>query len=62
MVVPVTPLENPHRMVTRVKDGFRALPDRLILAATTTSLTPSRYPVLHPCYPRRSQLAHDYGG
>jgi hypothetical protein len=33
VVVPVTPLENPHRMVTRVKDGFRVLPDRSILAA-----------------------------
>jgi hypothetical protein len=41
MVVPVTPPENPHRMVTRAKDGFRVLPDRLILAATTTSSTPS---------------------
>jgi hypothetical protein len=44
MVVPVTPLENPHRMVTRVNDGFRVLPDRLIIAATTTSPTPSPIP------------------
>jgi hypothetical protein len=43
-VVPVTPPENPHRMVTRAKDGFRVLPDRLILAATTTSPTPSLIP------------------
>jgi hypothetical protein len=44
VVVPVTPPENPHRMVTRVKDGFRVLPDRLILTATTTSPTPSPIP------------------
>jgi hypothetical protein len=44
MVVPITPPENPHRMVTRAKDGFRVLPDRLILAATTTSPTPSSIP------------------
>jgi hypothetical protein len=44
VVVPVTPPENPHRMVTRAKDGFRVLPDRLILAATTTSPTPSPIP------------------
>jgi hypothetical protein len=44
-VVPVTTLENPHRMVTRVKDGFRVLPDRLILVATTTSPTPSPIPI-----------------
>jgi hypothetical protein len=43
-VVPVTPPENPHRMVTRAKDVFRVLPDRLILAATTTSSTPSLIP------------------
>jgi len=44
MVVPVTPSENPHRMVTRAKDGFRVLPDQLILAAMTTSPTPSPIP------------------
>jgi hypothetical protein len=27
VVVPVTPPENPHRMVTRVNDGFRVLSD-----------------------------------
>jgi hypothetical protein len=43
-VVPVTPPENLHRMVTWVKDGFRVLPDRLIFAATTTSPTPSLIP------------------
>jgi hypothetical protein len=44
VVVPVTPSENPHRMVTRAKNGFRVLPDRLILAAMTTSSTPSPIP------------------
>jgi hypothetical protein len=44
VVVPVTPPENPHRMVTQAKDGFHVLPDRLILAATTTSLTSSLIP------------------
>jgi hypothetical protein len=44
VVVPVTPPENPHRMVTRAKDGFRVLPDRLFLATMTTSPTPSPIP------------------
>jgi hypothetical protein len=44
VVVPITPPENPHRLVTRAKDGFRVLPDRLILAATATSPTPSLIP------------------
>jgi hypothetical protein len=43
-VVPVTPPENPHRMVTWANDGFQVLPDQLILAATTMSLTPSSIP------------------
>jgi hypothetical protein len=38
-VVPVKPIENPHRMITRGKIGFRVVPDRLILTATTSSLT-----------------------
>jgi hypothetical protein len=44
MVVPVTPPENPHRMVSRAKDGFQVLPNRLILAATITS--PTLSPIL----------------
>jgi hypothetical protein len=44
VVVPVTPPENPHWMVTRAKHGFRVLPDRLILVGTTTSPTPSPIP------------------
>jgi hypothetical protein len=34
--VPVTPPVNPHRMVTRAKAGFRVLPGRLVLAASTS--------------------------
>jgi hypothetical protein len=41
MAVPVTPPVNPHRMVTRAKAGFRVLPDRLVLAASTSPSTPS---------------------
>jgi hypothetical protein len=44
VVVPVTPLENPHQMITRGKTGFRVVPDRLIMIATTSSLTPSPIP------------------
>jgi hypothetical protein len=41
VVVPVTPPDNPHRMITRGKTGFRVVPDRLVLTATTSSPTPS---------------------
>jgi hypothetical protein len=41
VVVPVTPPENPHRMITRGKTGFRVVPDRHVLTAVTSSLTPS---------------------
>jgi hypothetical protein len=41
MAVPVTPPVNPHRMVTRAKAGFWMPRDTLILAATTTSMSPS---------------------
>jgi hypothetical protein len=37
MAIPVTPLVNPHRMVTRVKADFRVLPDCLVLAASMSS-------------------------
>jgi hypothetical protein len=37
--VPVTPPENPHRMITRGKTGFRVVPDRLVLTDATSSLT-----------------------
>jgi hypothetical protein len=44
MVLPVTPLENPHWIITWGKTGFRVVPDRLILTATSSpppSLIPS---------------------
>jgi hypothetical protein len=44
MVVPVTPPDNPHRMITRGKTGFRVVPDRLVLTAATSSSTPSPIP------------------
>jgi hypothetical protein len=44
MVVPVTALDNPHRMITRGKTGFRVVPDHLVLTAATSSLTPSLIP------------------
>jgi hypothetical protein len=40
-VVHVTPPVNPQRMVTRAKVGFWVLPDRLVLAVSTSPLTPS---------------------
>jgi hypothetical protein len=44
VVVPVTPLENPHRMITRGKTDFRVVPNRLVLTAATSSPTPSPIP------------------
>jgi hypothetical protein len=44
VVVPVTPPENPHRMITRGKTGFRVVPDRLVLTVATSSPTPSPIP------------------
>jgi hypothetical protein len=44
MVVPVMPLENPHRMITRGKTGFRVVPDCLVLTAVTSSPTLSVIP------------------
>jgi hypothetical protein len=40
----VTPPVNPHRMVTRAKAGFRVIPDHVVLAASTSPLTPSPIP------------------
>jgi hypothetical protein len=45
MVVPVTPPVNPHRMLTRAKAGFRVLPNRLVLAASTSPSTSSLIPI-----------------
>jgi hypothetical protein len=44
VVVPVTPLDNPHQMITWSKTGFRVVPDRLVLTVATSSLTPSPIP------------------
>jgi hypothetical protein len=44
VVVPVTPPDNPHWMVTRGKTGFRVVPDRLVLTVVTSSSTPSPIP------------------
>jgi hypothetical protein len=44
VVVPVTPPENPHRMITRGKAGFRVVPDHLVLTVATSSPTPSPIP------------------
>jgi hypothetical protein len=44
VVVPVTPSDNPHRMITRGKTGFKVVPDRLVLTAATSSSTPSPIP------------------
>jgi hypothetical protein len=44
VVVPVTPPNNPHQMITRGKISFRVVPDRLVLTATTSSPTPSLIP------------------
>jgi hypothetical protein len=44
LVVPVTPPDNPHWMITRGKTGFRVVSDRLVLTAATSSPTPSLIP------------------
>jgi hypothetical protein len=44
VVVPVTPPDNPHRMITRDKTGFKVVPDHLVLAAATSSPTSSLIP------------------
>jgi hypothetical protein len=44
VVVPVKPPDNPHRMITRGKTGFKVVPDRLVLTVATSSPTSSRSP------------------
>jgi hypothetical protein len=44
VVVSVTPPDNPHRMITRGKTGFRVVHDRLVLTAATSSPTLSPLP------------------
>jgi hypothetical protein len=41
VVVPITPPDNLHRMITWGKTGFKVVPDRLVLTAATSSPTPS---------------------
>jgi hypothetical protein len=40
-MLPVTPLVNPHRMVTRAKDGFRMATQLFAFTASTPSPIPS---------------------
>jgi hypothetical protein len=44
VVMPITPPENPHRMITRGRTSFRVVPDRLVLTAMASSLTLSPIP------------------
>jgi hypothetical protein len=44
VVVPVTPPDNPHRMITRGKTGVKVVPDHLVLTTVTSSPTPSPIP------------------
>jgi hypothetical protein len=44
VVVSVTPLDNPRRMITQGKTGFRVVPDHLVLTAVTSSPTSSPIP------------------
>jgi hypothetical protein len=44
VVLLVTPLDNPHRMITQGKTGFRVVLARLLLTVVTSSLTPSLIP------------------
>jgi hypothetical protein len=42
--VPVTPLDNPHRMITRGKTSFKVVSGHLVLTVVTSSPTPSSIP------------------
>jgi hypothetical protein len=55
-VVPITPPDNPHRMITQGKTAFRVVPDRLVLTTATSSSTPS--PISSSA---RAALADPYG-
>jgi hypothetical protein len=44
VVVPITPPDNPHQIITRGKTGLREVPDRHVLTAATPSPTPSPIP------------------
>jgi hypothetical protein len=43
-MVPITPLKNPHRMITRGNTDFRVVPDHLVLTVATSSPTSSLIP------------------
>jgi hypothetical protein len=65
MVVPVTPPDNPHWMITRGKTGFKVVPNRLVLTVVTSSTTLSPIPspalaaLANPCW--RAAMEEDYG-
>jgi hypothetical protein len=44
VVVLITPPDNPHRMITWGKTGFRVVPNHLVLTVVTSSPTPSLMP------------------
>jgi hypothetical protein len=44
VVVPITPPDNPHRMITWGKTGFRVVSDCLVLITVTSSPTPFPIP------------------
>jgi hypothetical protein len=44
VVVPVTPQDNSHRMITRGKTGFKVVPNHFVLTIATSSPTPSPIP------------------
>jgi hypothetical protein len=65
VVVPVMPLENPHRMITRGKTSFRVVPDCLVLTVATSSPTP--FPISSSARPTladphlRAAMEEEYG-
>jgi hypothetical protein len=64
-VVPVTPPDNPHRMIAQGKTAFRVVPDRLVLTTATSSSTPSpisssaRAALANPYW--RATMEEEYG-
>jgi hypothetical protein len=44
VVVPVTPPDNPRRMITRGRTGFRMVPDHFVLTVASSTPTPSPIP------------------
>jgi hypothetical protein len=61
VVVPITPSDNPHRMITRGKTGFKVVHDRLVLTAMLAN--PLLHdPLIRSCCACQSPLACSYGG